>query len=219
MLDLSPLQGRDERLHILCIGAHCDDIELGCGGTLMTLQATGRVRRIDWIVLGSDATRRSEAEQAMRALVEPALRGRLLFGDFSDGSMPGQYGPVKAFFETLKELPEADLVFTHERDDRHQDHRIAAEMTWNTFRDHLILEYEIPKWDGGLGQPNCYVPIVREIAERKVATLLESHASQRHRDWFTAETFMALLRLRGLECRAPSGLAEAFHARKLRLSA
>lgn len=151
----------------------------------------------------------------MGKLVEPGLRGELLFGSFPDGSMPAEYGSVKAFFETLKSLPKPDLVFTHERDDRHQDHRIVNEMTWNTFRDHLVLEYEIPKWDGGLGQPNFYVPVAREQVDIKVATLMECHRSQSGRDWFSPVTFEALLRLRGVECRAAGGMAEAFHVRKL----
>ncbi len=218
MLELLLDGAPDRQLRVLCIGAHCDDIEIGCGGTLLALQDAGRIAAIDWVILSGDVTRRAESEQAMARLVSPAQRGRLKYGKFTDGAMPGEYAALKAFFETLKGLPAPDLVFTHERDDRHQDHRIASELAWTVFRDQLLLEYEVPKWDGGLGLPNVYVPLERETAERKIETLLECHASQRSRDWFDRETFLAILRLRGLECRAPSGLAEAFHGRKLRLS-
>jgi LmbE family N-acetylglucosaminyl deacetylase len=219
VLELIPeLSGR-EALRVLCIGAHCDDIEIGCGGTLLALQATGVIGRIGWVVLSGSEARRREAEHAMRLLVGDKARDRLVFGDFTDGSMPAEYKAIKAFFESLKEIPAPDLILTHHRDDRHQDHRVVNEMTWNTFRNHLILEYEVPKWDGELGQPNLYVPIARELGERKIAALLEAFGSQGGRDWFTRDTFEAMLRLRGIESRAESGWAEAFHARKLRLMA
>ena len=219
MLELMPSRRDGNALRILCIGAHCDDIEIGCGGVLLTLQQAGMVERIDWMVLSGSPARRAESERARDLLIGEPARGELVFGNFRDGSMPAQYGEVKAFFEALKDRPRPDLVFTHERDDRHQDHRIANEMTWNTFRDQLVLEYEIPKWDGGLGQPNFYVPISRDLGKRKVAALLECFGSQADRHWFTAETFHALLKLRGIECRSESGWAEAFHARKLCLGA
>jgi LmbE family N-acetylglucosaminyl deacetylase len=219
VLDLIPeLSGR-EALRVLCIGAHCDDIEIGCGGTLLALQTAGVIDRIGWVVLSGREARRGETEHAMRLLVAEDARDRLVFGDFTDGSMPSEYKAIKAFFESLKEIPAPDLILTHHRDDRHQDHRIVNQMTWNTFRDHLILEYEIPKWDGELGQPNLYVPIAHELGERKISILLQAYASQAGRDWFTRDTFEAMLRLRGIECRAESGWAEAFHTRKLRLSA
>jgi LmbE family N-acetylglucosaminyl deacetylase len=215
-LMLSSLGARP--LRILCLGAHCDDIEIGCGATLLALQAAGRVEQIDWVVLSGSAVRRAEAAHAMRLLVEEGARGDLLHGGFQDGHFPGQYREIKAFFESLKERPRADLVFTHEREDRHQDHRIVNEMTWNTFRDQLVLEYEIPKWDGGLGQTNLYVPVTRAHGERKIEILFQAYASQSGRDWFTRDTFEAILRLRGLEARAPGGWAEAFYARKLLLT-
>ena len=206
-------------LQVLCIGAHCDDIEIGCGGTLLALQQLGLVSRIDWVVLSSNELRQQETRAAMERLVEEPFRGELVFGTFPDGVMPGHYAAVKDFFEALKGSPDPTLIFTHARDDRHQDHRIACEMTWNTFRDHLILEYEIPKWDGGLGQPNVYVPLSRIQVNVKIDALLGCHCSQAARDWFTRDAFEAILRLRGIECRAPSGYAEAFVARKLLLSA
>jgi LmbE family N-acetylglucosaminyl deacetylase len=218
MLDLIANLPARSKARVLCIGAHCDDIEIGCGGTLRVLQGRGSQVTIDWVVASGTAERRRETQRAMNLLVEPAHRGELHFGEFSDGRFPAEYGRVKEFFESLKDLPRPDVILCHERADLHQDHRIVNEMVWNTFRDQLILEYEIPKWDGGLGQPNLYVPISAAQAKRKVAALMTAYASQRTRDWFTPDTFMALLRLRGIECRAPSGLAEAFHARKIRFA-
>jgi LmbE family N-acetylglucosaminyl deacetylase len=150
-------------------------------------------------------------------LVAPAYRGTLEFGAFLDGRFPAAYAEIKSYCESLRRRPDPDMILCHGRDDRHQDHRVVNEMVWNTFRDHLVLEYEIPKWDGDLGQPNFYVPVDVRAARAKVDALLKSFPSQAGRDWFTRDTFMALMRLRGLECRAPSGYAEAFQARKLRI--
>jgi LmbE family N-acetylglucosaminyl deacetylase len=201
----------------LCIGAHCDDIEIGCGGTLLALQKSRSVR-IDWVVLSGTPERRAETRAAMLALVKPAARGAPTLGDFPDGRFPAHYVQIKEFVEGLKTLGRPDLILCHERDDRHQDHRMVNELVWNTFRDHVILEYEIPKWDGGLGQPNVYVPVTPGQARAKVTALLRAHRSQQKRDWFTRETFMAMLRLRGIECRSPSGYAEGFYGRKLRFA-
>jgi LmbE family N-acetylglucosaminyl deacetylase len=215
MLSLVLDRGSRRALKVMCVGAHCDDIEIGCGGTLRTLQGRGQKPLIDWVVLSGIEERRRETERAMRMLVRPACRGQLLFRDFPDGRFPAAYAEIKGFCELLKRRHSPDLILCHERDDRHQDHRVVNEMIWNTFRDHVVLEYEIPKWDGGLGQPNVYVPINARDADAKVDALLKSYASQAGRDWFTRDTFMAMLRLRGLECRSPSGYAEAFHGRKL----
>ena len=218
MLELLPDADKRRPLRVLCVGAHCDDIEIGCGATLRTLQRPGRKVAIRWAVLSGTARRRAETERAMRLLVRPACRGDLAFGDFPDGQFPAAYSPIKTFFERLKREPAPDLILCHERDDRHQDHRIVNEMVWNTFRDHLILEYEIPKWDGGLGQPNVYVAVGARDARAKADALLRAYPSQSRKHWFTRETFIAMLRLRGLECRSPSGYAEAFQGRKLRLA-
>ena len=204
---------------ILCLGAHCDDIEIGCGAALLALQSAGPVR-VDWAVLSSTPQRHAETRLAMQALMPAAARGELVAGTFPDGRFPAHYDEIKEFVEALKKrLPAPDLIFCHEREDRHQDHRLVNELAWNTFRDHMILEYEIPKWDGGLGQPNVYVPVTAQQAHRKAATLLRAHRSQRARDWFTRETFLGLMRLRGIECRAPGGYAEAFYGRKLNFTA
>lgn len=217
MLDLSFLH-HAEPLRILCIGAHCDDIEIGCGASLLALEASHPLKAIDWVILSGSPDRRAESRAAMNELVPLATRGELVFGDFTDGCFPADYRPLKRFFEDLKGLPPPDLIFTHERDDRHQDHRACNELAWSTFRNQLILEFEIPKWDGGLGQPAFYVPIAKRFADRKIDALLNCHLTQTGRDWFTRDTFESLMRLRGIECRSPSGLAEAFHLRKAALN-
>jgi LmbE family N-acetylglucosaminyl deacetylase len=217
MLDLILDSTRQRTLQVLCVGAHCDDIEIGCGATLLALQSRRKRLVVDWAVLSGSARRCEEARSARQILIRPASRGELVFGDFPDGRFPASYGEIKDFFEALKGRVRPDLILFHERDDRHQDHRIVNEMTWNTFRDHLMLEYEVPKWDGGLGQPNVYVPVDARQAAAKVDALLKAYRTQSGKDWFTRETFMAMLRLRGLECRSPSGYAEAFHGRKLRV--
>ncbi len=217
MLDLTGRLPAKRNARILCVGAHCDDIEIGCSGALQVLLRSRPNAVVDWVVLSGGAVRRKEARSAMTRLVRPRQRGVLEFGGFPDGKFPAHYSAIKDFFESLKRLPSPDLVFCHERPDRHQDHRIVNEMVWNTFRDHLVLEYEIPKWDGGLGEPNLYVPLSKAQLASKVKHLLAAYESQRHRDWFTSETFVALARLRGIECRAPGGYAEAFYVRKARL--
>jgi LmbE family N-acetylglucosaminyl deacetylase len=217
MLDLIPDTSVARGLDVLCIGAHCDDVEIGCGATLCTFATAGRLRKVDWVILAGSAERRAETEHAMKMLVPDEVRGGLLFGNFRDGATPAEYLSVKEFFEGIKDWSSPDILFTHEREDRHQDHRIVNEMTWNTFRNNLILEYEIPKWDGGLKQPNLYVPVAQADVDRKIETVLACYVSQSERDWFTRSTFEALLRLRGIESRSPSGWAEAFHARKIGL--
>jgi LmbE family N-acetylglucosaminyl deacetylase len=203
-------------LEVLCIGAHCDDIEIGCGATLMRL-ADERRLSVTWVILSSTTARAAETRRAASAFLRRARRHQVQFASFDDGFLPARWSEVKAYFETLKGLPRPDLIFTHEARDLHQDHRIACELTWNTFRDHLILEFEIPKFDGGLTQPNLYVPASRRTLRNKCALLHRAYASQRRKAWFDEETFRGLMRLRGLECNAPEGYAEAFHARKVRL--
>lgn len=204
-------------LSILCLGAHCDDIEIGCAGAVMTILAV-RPAAVHWVVFSGDAVRRAEAVASATAILAGAAARRIEVHDFRESFFPGQAVDIKETFERLKAECAPDVVFTHCKDDHHQDHRVIAELTWNTFRNHLVLEYEIPKYEGDLGNPNVFVPVSRAVAERKVDGLLSCFPSQRRRSWFTAETFMALLRLRGVNANAPSGLAEGFHCRKLVLS-
>jgi LmbE family N-acetylglucosaminyl deacetylase len=202
---------RTPRLRVLAIGSHADDIEIGCGGMLLRLAGDLDELELHWVVLSAAGERADEA----RASAE-AFGAELDVQDFRDAFF--RYGgEIKEYFDELKRRVEPDLILTHHDADRHQDHRLVAELTWNTFRDHLILEYEIPKYDGDLGAPNVFVPLEEGLARRKVELLLESFASQRGKRWFTEDLFMGLMRIRGMECRAESGLAEAFHARKLSL--
>lgn len=214
MQALGGLLGSASRLRVLCIGAHCDDIEIGCGATLLRL-AGERELDVTWLVLCSTPARAAEAEASAGRFLAKTRRREVQIERFRDGYLPAQWAAVKDCFEALKRTARPDLIFTHERDDRHQDHRLACELTWNTFRDHTILEYEIAKYDGGLGQPNFYVPVAAAVAARKVRYLQSAYASQRAKRWFSEDAFMALMRLRGIECNATRGLAEAFHARKV----
>jgi LmbE family N-acetylglucosaminyl deacetylase len=215
MLKLLPQFPTDRPLRLLCIGAHSDDLEIGCGGTVATWLETWASVEVTWVVLTAVGDREDEARRSARALLRRAATVRLELGRFNDGFLPAQYADVKQHFEWLKQQVNPDVVLTHCLGDRHQDHKLAAELTWNTWRDHLIYEYEIPKYEGDLAQPNVYVPLTARAAQRKTAHLAKYFSSQRSRAWFRAENFEALMRLRGLECRAPSGLAEAFHGRKL----
>lgn len=201
------------RVNVLCLGAHSDDIEIGCGGTILRLAQQYPHCVFHWVVFSANGVRAQEAQRAATLFAGAALKGPLL-KDFRDGFMPFLGGEVKAVFEELKKVS-PDLIFTHNRDDAHQDHRLLADLTWNTFRDHLILEYEIPKYDGDLGRPGVFVPLDSELCEKKVQYLMDTFASQRSKRWFQADTFFSILRLRGIECNAPSGYAEGFYTRKL----
>jgi LmbE family N-acetylglucosaminyl deacetylase len=199
----------------LCIGAHADDIEIGCGGTLAQWAASYPRARFVWAVFSGDAVRIAETRAASKALLGDGARVDLRLYDFRDSFFPAHYAEIKEAVAALRQEFSPDVVLTHFERDRHQDHRLLSELTATAFRDHLVLEYEIPKYDGDLGQPNVYLPLSESVARKKVESLLACFASQRNHQWFTAETFFALMRLRGIECRAPSGFAECFHARKL----
>lgn len=199
-------------LSILCLGAHSDDIEIGCGGTLLLLLAARRVR-VTWVVFAATPPRADEARRSANRFLRDAAARDVRIQDFRDGFLPFQGTAVKEFVETLKDV-KPDVVFTHHRHDRHQDHRLVSDLTWNTFRDHLVLEYEVPKYDGDLVTPNLYVPLPPAVRRRKVRHLLDGFASQRSKRWFTAETFDGLMRVRGVECAAASGYAEGFHGPK-----
>jgi len=201
-------------LRLLCIGAHSDDIEIGCAGTLLGLLATTQVEVIDWVVLAARNSRAAEARASAEALIDEPGILRLAINEFRDGFLPFEGAAVKEYFEELARSIKPDVIFTHYRQDRHQDHRLVSDLTWNTFRNHLILEYEIPKYDGDLGQPNCFVPVPAGLADRKVNHLMSAFASQRDKRWFTPSTFHGLMRLRGIEAGDGVEFAEAFHARK-----
>jgi len=204
---------------VLCIGAHCDDIEIGCGGTVLRLLELNPELEVHWIVLCSNAHRRREALDAARRFLGDASEKRVQILSHRDGFLPYQGSEVKEFFESLARTVQPDLILTHFRGDLHQDHRLVSELTWNTFRDHLILEFEIPKYDGDLGAPNLFVPLSEAHVARKIEHVLGAFASQRPRRWFSEDTFRALMRLRGVECNAAANYAEAFYVRKVVLEA
>lgn len=199
---------------ILCLGAHPDDIEIGCGGMVLQLIRAHPGLECRWVVWSGDERRAAEAHDAATLLLAGAGRAQVSVEPFRDGFFPDEWGRIKARFEALKAEARPDLILTHHRADRHQDHRVIAELTWNTWRDDLILEYEVPKYEGDLHTPNLYVPVDRALVDRKVEILLSAFASQRARSWFDAETFRGLMRIRGVECASPTGYAEGFHAAK-----
>lgn len=200
---------------VLCLGAHADDIEIGCGGTLLRLCAEVPDLDVRWVVLSAEGARAAEARAGADRFLADAGQKTVTVGDFRDARFPAQLDRLKDFFADLAAAFEPDLVLTHRREDAHQDHRAVAELTWQAFRSHSILEYEIPKYDGDLGHPNVFVALSRETCRRKVDGLLEAFSSQRDKPWFTEETFRALLRLRGVESKSGTGYAEGFTARKL----
>lgn len=214
MLRLNLAPPADRPLSILCLGAHSDDIEIGCGGTLLRLLAERDDVDVHWLVLGARGVRQQEALVSADAFLAGAHRRIVDVRGFRDGYFPYLGAEIKDAFEELKATVAPDLIFTHHRHDLHQDHRLVCELTWNTFRDHLILEYEVMKYDGDLGRPNLFVHLEREVAERKVAKIMAGFPSQASHAWFTADTFLAMLRLRGVESNAPARFAEGFHCRK-----
>lgn len=214
-LVLRPDTRRGEPLRVLFLGAHSDDIEIGCGGTVLELIQANPSVEIRWVVFSAGGVRATEARRSARKFIGARAADAVQLHEFRDGFFPVQLGDVKEAFEAIARSFKPDVVFTHRREDRHQDHRVVSDLTWNTFRRQLVLEYEIPKWDGDLGAPNTFVPLSTPVARKKVRLLMEAFASQRSKDWFDEETFRGLARLRGMECRAPSGFAEAFYGRKL----
>jgi LmbE family N-acetylglucosaminyl deacetylase len=215
MLGLSLARPDGTPPRLLAVGAHADDIEIGCGATILRLVAEHPGLSVDWLVLSGHGERAGEAADSAAAFLAGAGATRVWVEGFRDGFFPYLGGAVKERFEQLKAEVAPDLVLTHRLEDRHQDHRLVAELTWNTFRDHLILEYEIPKYEGDLGRPNLYVPVGQEQGERKVELLRKCFPSQAGRSWWSDDTFWATLRLRGIECNSPGRYAEAFQARKL----
>lgn len=203
---------------VLCLGAHADDIEIGCGATLLELQQSQPDVKIDWVVFSSNPVRAAEAQSSFTEWVGERNRGELRIYSFEDTLFPVQRRELKERFQTISMGVSPDLIFTHRIEDAHQDHRLVAELTWNTFRDHSILEYEIAKYEGDLGKPNVYVPISEPNANRKLQGLMRLYPSQHEKPWYSTETFRALMSLRTIECRSSSGFAEAFYGRKITLS-
>jgi LmbE family N-acetylglucosaminyl deacetylase len=212
-----PIAAPGDRLSVLCLGAHSDDIEIGAGATLLSWLNQGIRLDVHWCVLSGAGEREQEAKASATDFLASAATRRIDVMAFRDGFFPEQGEQIKVWFEALKLCTNPDVILTHRGDDAHQDHRQVARLAWNTFRDHLILEYEIPKWDGDMARPNLYMPVSAAAMRRKIELLVTHFGSQRSRQWFDAETFLGLARLRGMECRAQERYAEAFVARKLSL--
>jgi LmbE family N-acetylglucosaminyl deacetylase len=206
-----------ERLSILCLGAHSDDIEIGAGATLLAMIDRGIRVEVQWCVLSGDGEREREARASAGAFLSDAANANIEVMTFKDGFFPQHGESIKSWFEELKVRVSPDVILTHNRNDAHQDHREVCRLTWNTFRNHCILEYEVPKWDGDIGQPNFYVPVSAAMLTRKIDLLMTHFASQLTRHWFSPDVFRGLARLRGMECSAPENYAEAFFAHKLSL--
>lgn len=200
---------------VLCLGAHCDDLEIGCGGTILRLIRENEKLEFQWVVLSSNPTRKREALRAARVFLKDAARAKVVIRNFRDSYFPYEGRAIKEFIESIKERFQPDLIFTHYRHDLHQDHRLICEATWNVFRNHLILEYEIPKYDGDLGSPNFFVGLDEKVCQAKIQKILASFRSQSGREWFSEDTFRALLRIRGVESKADGRYAEGFYCRKL----
>jgi LmbE family N-acetylglucosaminyl deacetylase len=211
------LARRGEELSILCIGAHSDDIEIGAGGTILGMIASGVRLDVHWCVLSAGGLRSAEARGSAEAFLEGSRSSTVDVADFEDSYFPAHSRSIKQWLIEVRSRIDPDVVLTHARFDAHQDHREVNQLTWNVFRDHLVLEYEIPKWDGDLCQPNAYVPLTAAVLERKIELLHEHFGTQRSKDWFDRATFAGLARLRGMECRAPEHFAEAFTLRKAKI--
>jgi LmbE family N-acetylglucosaminyl deacetylase len=204
----------DQVKNVLCLGAHADDIEIGCGGTLLKLIRDHQALNIWWIVFSAEGRRSREARSSARAFLAGATRAKVVVKQFRGSFFPFQGGQIKQYFEEIKTAFQPDVIFTHYRDDRHQDHRLLSDLAWNTFRNHLILEYEIPKYDGDLGIPNFFVRLDETLCRQKVENLCAFFQTQANKHWFSQDTFLSLMRLRGVECASPTQYAEAFFCRK-----
>jgi LmbE family N-acetylglucosaminyl deacetylase len=210
------LESVDDRpLSILALGAHCDDIEIGCAGTILQMLSEMEAD-VTWVVFAAaKGDRADEARESAEALLAGARSSRIVLEEFEDAFFPYDGRAIKRRFEELKDEVAPDVIFTHQRDDLHQDHRLVCELAWNTFRHHLLLEYEIPKYDGDLSRTNLYSPLTEDTVERKLDHLFRHFSTQRTKEWFTPDLFRGLMRVRGMEANAASGFAEAFVARKL----
>lgn len=209
------LSQRENSLKILCLGAHGDDIEIGCGGTILRLLPDYDDVEVHWVVLGSSDKRDGEALASANKFLADTKKKKIIIKNFKDSFFPYVGEEIKNFFEQLKKKVSPDIIFTHYRQDLHQDHRLISELTWNTYRDHLILEYEILKYDGDLGSPNLFVHLDEATCQKKIRFIMECFKSQKNKDWFTPDAFQSILRIRGIEARSPQKYAEGFYCRKL----
>jgi len=206
---------KNQRLNVLCLGAHPDDIEIGCGGTILRLKEEMPEAQFCWVVFSGNEIRRKEAYGSATLFLDKVKAKSIDVQCFRESYFPFEGDKIKDYFEKLAKEFSPDIVFTHYKADAHQDHRVISDLTWNTFRHHFILEYEVPKYDGDLETPNLYVLLEDAHVKRKIDNLLEGFPTQRQKPWFDEETFRSILRIRGVESRSPSKYAEAFHCRKI----
>jgi LmbE family N-acetylglucosaminyl deacetylase len=205
----------DSIRRVLCLGAHSDDIEIGAGGTLLKLAGHVPELEICWVVCSAPGPRAEEANRSADDFLDGVAHKQVKIGSFRESYFPSEWTSIKEWLEEIRAKFDPDVVFTHYRDDRHQDHQVLSDLAWNTFRNHLILEYEVLKYDGDLGQPNIFVPLSEQLCVRKSLLLLKHFKTQQTKHWFTSDTFAAMHRIRGIECASQSGFAEAFYCRKL----
>jgi len=215
MFGLELYKNSAENIKVVCFGAHCDDIEIGCGGTLLSLLENHSNTEVYWVVFSSDLRRAKEARSSANIFLNRAGRKDIQINKYRNGYFPYIGSEIKDHFEEIKGKISPDIVFTHYREDLHQDHRTISELTWNTFRNNLILEYEIPKYDGDLGTPNLFFPLESSVCDYKINNILASFKTQLNKHWFTEELFRSMLRIRGMECGSITDYAEAFYCRKL----
>ena len=200
---------------VLCLGAHSDDIEIGAGGTLLKLAGQVPDLEICWVVFSAPARRADEARGSADEFLAGVAHKQIRIGSFRESYFPSEWPALKDWFEEIKAKFDPKVVFTHYREDRHQDHRVLSDLAWNTFRNHLILEYEILKYDGDLGHPNLFIPLSEKLCSRKIELVLKHFRTQSTKHWFTGDTFEAMHRIRGVECASATGRAEAFYCRKI----
>lgn len=215
MINLNFNQTEESELKILCLGAHCDDIEIGCGGTILKLIEEYSNITVYWVVFSSSEQRAQEATVSSNTFLKEVSNKKVVIKNLEDGFLYFQGKELHEYFEELKQEFSPDLIFTHYRQDKHQDHRLISDFTWNTFRNHLILEYEIPKYDGDLGLPNLFVHLDEAVCRRKIKYVMDAFPTQNNKQWFTQEAFHSILRTRGIESSSPSRYSEAFHCRKI----
>jgi LmbE family N-acetylglucosaminyl deacetylase len=202
------------RPKILCLGAHADDIEIGCGGTILKLVHDYPGAEFYWVVFSAEGLRREEAQGSAEAFLGNTTKIVDIL-DFKDSYFPFVGANIKDYFVILKKKIMPDLIFTHCKNDAHQDHQLIAKLTWNAFRDNFIMEYEIPKYDGDLGTPNVYVHLNESFVEKKLSNICKVFLSQKNKPWFSHESFRAIMSIRGIESNSPSKHAEGFYSRKI----
>ena len=205
----------NQKPKILCLGAHADDIEIGCGGTILKIIEQYPKAQFYWVVFSAEGQRANEAKTSAETFLSNITSRIINVQAFQDSYFPFIGATIKDHFTILKNKFDPDIIFTHLTKDAHQDHRLIGELTWNAFRNHMILEYEIAKYDADLGRPNLYVHLSENLVQKKISNICEVFKSQFDKEWFGEESFRSLMRIRGLESNSSSKYSEAFVCRKV----